>query len=238
MRRLFRDAEPRLLVSLFLIALAGWITVAVAEAVARGSTLRLDDALLRVARQQTDVALLRGPAWFPETVRDITALGSPVVLAGCTLAIAGFLDMSGRRRMAVYLVGSVGTGVLVASALKWAFERPRPAIVPHLSQVGSSSFPSAHAMMSAVVYLTLGSLVMTVVERRRLKWYVLAVAIALTVAVGVSRVLLGVHYPSDVLAGWTLGLVWSELCWLVWHFVERRRPLETSLPDLAANRPH
>jgi undecaprenyl-diphosphatase len=142
-------------------------------------------------------------------------LGSVIVLAGSTAAIFGFLWLSKKRTTAIFLAASVLSGSLVGAGLKQIFERPRPDLVPHLAHVTSASFPSGHSMMSAVTYLTLGGLVMAVAEGRLLKMYVLALAVTLSVLIGVSRVLLGVHYPSDVLAGWTFGLAWSEACWLV-----------------------
>jgi undecaprenyl-diphosphatase len=112
------------------------------------------------------------------------------------------------------LFAATGGGLLLSSLLKGWFNRPRPEIVPHLSYVYTSSFPSGHSMLAAVVYLTLGSLLAASVTRRRIKAYILFVAILLTTLVGVSRVYLGVHYPTDVLAGWMAGLAWSLLVWL------------------------
>ena len=88
------------------------------------------------------------------------------------------------------------------------------------------SFPSVHSLMSAVVYLTLGALLARMVARRRLKFYVLTLAVTLTGLVGISRVYLGVHYPSDVLAGWCVGLSWASLCWLVGRKLQRQGAIE------------
>src|SRR5207302_4145258 len=123
------------------------------------------------------------------------------------------------------LVATLG-GFLISGLLKNHYERPRPAVVPHLSYVYSSSFPSGHSMLSAVIYLTLGSLLARLAERRRLKIYCVAVAMLLTFLVGVSRVYLGVHYPTDVLAGWAAGLAWAVLCWLVTRYLQRHGAVE------------
>ena len=128
--------------------------------------------------------------------------------------------------MAFFVVGSVLSGQAVGMILKDAFQRQRPDLVPTSAYFSGASFPSGHTMMSAVTYLTLGALLARSQERRRLKAYFLLVAIFLTLAVGVTRVYLGVHWPTDVLAGWTAGAVWALLCWLTARRLQSRRTLE------------
>jgi len=99
--------------------------------------------------------------------------------------------------------------------MKQLFSRPRPTVVPHLREAFSTSFPSGHAMTSAIVYLTLGAMMMRVSEGRLTKLYCFALALLLTMLAGISRVFLGVHYPTDVIAGWSIGFVWASICWLV-----------------------
>jgi undecaprenyl-diphosphatase len=225
----FKAWEPRVLGSLLVIAVAAWAFLVIADRVTDGETHRTDVLLLRALRRADDITRLRGPHWLGEVVRDLTAIGGYAMLSLMTAAVVGFLFLSGRPRDARFVLTAVVGGWVLAYGLKFLFDRPRPDIVPHLSDVGSSSFPSGHSLMSAVVYLTLGSLLTTVVSSTRLKWYFLAVALVLTVLVGISRVCLGVHYPSDVLAGWSLGLAWAEACWLAHSFfIERRgaRPQE------------
>jgi undecaprenyl-diphosphatase len=128
--------------------------------------------------------------------------------------------------MVGFVLVSIVGGLLLSSGLKAMVSRPRPDVVPHLSIVYTSSFPSGHSMLSAVVYLTLGSLLAATTQQTVLRIYVLAVAVLLSVIVGVSRVYLGVHYPTDVLAGWVAGLGWALLCWLVARWMQRRRKVE------------
>ena len=210
----FRAWEPRALAALVVATAGIWAAVALSEAVREGETGRWDRWLLEIGRRPDDLGVMRGPSWLPEMVRDVTALGSVVVLAAATAGVIGFLWLSNKHTTAVFLAVATLGGGIVSAGLKLIFERPRPEIVPHLAHVSSASFPSGHSMMAAVTYLTLGGLIMAVVEDRRLKMYVLALAVTLSILIGVSRVLLGVHYPSDVLAGWTFGLAWSEACWL------------------------
>ena len=152
-------------------------------------------------------------------------------MALLTASVAGFLWL---RRMyaAMWLVVIATSGGLVASLLmKNMFDRPRPSIVPHLARVYTHSFPSGHAMLSAVVFLTLGALLGRFVEEMRLKAYFLLLAVMLTVVVGLSRVYMGVHYPTDVLAGWAAGFAWASACWLVAKFLQRRGAVERTTPE-------
>lgn len=213
--RSFQSWEPRVIGSLCVIAFAGWAFVQIAGEVTEGDTHAIDIRILMFLRATDDASVLRGPAWLGEAARDITALGGYSILILTTTGVTGFLALSGHHRTARFVLTAVLSGWLLSYVLKSAFDRPRPEIVPHLSVVYSSSFPSGHSLMSAVVYLTMGSLLTNVVDSTRLKCYFLAGATLLTVLVGLSRLWMGVHYPSDVLAGWCVGLAWAELCWLV-----------------------
>jgi undecaprenyl-diphosphatase len=163
--------------------------------------------------------------------RDFTALGGVGVLTFITIAALGSLLLSRRFRMALFTLVAVSGGMLLSTLLKLGFDRPRPDLVPHESIVYTASFPSGHSMMSAVTYLTLAALLNSVEPSRRLKAYLLIVAIAVTVLTGVSRVYLGVHWPTDVLAGWAAGAAWAALCWLVAHYMQRRGKVEKPAED-------
>lgn len=180
--------------------------------VTEGDTRALDEALLRSLRTANDLAQPIGPVWLTSVMRDVTALGSLTILAIITLLVLAFLLSQKRGRTAAVLAVSVITGTLVSSVLKVFIARPRPELVPHLVEVTSLSFPSGHAMISAVVYLTLGALLARQFKGRRTQVFVLSAAAVLTLLVGVSRIYLGVHYPTDVLGGWCAGATWAALC--------------------------
>jgi undecaprenyl-diphosphatase len=163
-----------------------------------------------------------GPLWVEEAMRDLTALGSTSVLVFILLSVIFYLLLAGKGKAALFIFAAVAGGQGLSSLLKLGVDRPRPDLVSHLAEVYTLSFPSGHAMLSAVTYLTLGSLLARVLPGRVLKTYVLAVAVIATLLVGISRVYLGVHWPSDVLAGWCAGSAWAMLCWLVSRRLLRR----------------
>ena len=219
------------------LAAAGLLAfVSIADEVIEGEAFGFDERLLLALRAPGDPADPLGPGWVEEAARDITALGSMVVLVLVTLAAIGFLLIVGRRHAAaVVAVATVG-GTLLSTALKELFGRPRPELVPHAMETFTASFPSGHAMLSAVTWLTLGALLARFQPRRRVKAYILSLAVLLTLLVGTSRVYLGVHWPSDVLAGWSLGAAWAILCWLVAQRLQRAGKVEpdTELPGNGA----
>lgn len=183
---------------------------------------RFDEALLLALRMPGDPADPIGSARFEEAVRDVTALGSFAVLALVTLAAAGFLFALGRNAEAGLVLFTAIGGQFVSETLKAFVGRPRPDLVAHIVDTTSASFPSGHAMMSAAIFLTIGAMLARVQERRRVKTYIRAVAVLITLLVGASRVYLGVHWPTDVLAGWCLGAAWAILCWGALAWITRR----------------
>lgn len=200
--------------------------VVLACAMTVGTTREVDARVVRALREAGDAADPVGPRWVEEAARDVTALGGYAFLTLLLTAVVGFLFL-GRHRSAGWLVlaATLG-GWFLSTAFKGAFARPRPDFVPHLSYATSSSFPSGHAMMATVVYLTLGALLARLVKARWAKWYFVGVGTVLTLLVGASRVYLGVHYPTDVLAGWSAGLAWALTCWLVARHLQRRGTVE------------
>lgn len=183
--------------------------------VIEGETHAFDEAVLLALREPADTADPIGPRWVEAAFRDLTALGGTTVLTVVTLVTFGYLLLARKAATALLVFVAVGGGTVLSSLLKSAYQRPRPDVVAHLVEVSSQSFPSGHAMLSAVTWLTLGTLLATVQPTRRLKAYVLGVGIAIAFLVGVSRLYLGVHWPTDVLAGWCIGTAWALACWLV-----------------------
>jgi len=197
-----------------------------AAEVFEGDTQAFDNRLLMALRRADDRSIPIGPPWLRAGALDITALGSPTVLGLATLAVCGFLLLQRMARTATFVFIATIGGWFLNETLKEVFQRARPAIVPHLQNVMTLSFPSGHAMNSAAVYLTLGALTMRLADRRVTKWYCMAAAMLLTFLVGTSRIFLGVHYPTDVLAGWLLGMTWALACWTVERRIEQSAGLQ------------
>ena len=166
-----------------------------------------------------------GPAGTLSAVRDITALGSAAVLIVLTLLILGYLVMCRHYRVAVLIAAATAGGQAVNYLLKESFDRARPNTLLHLVEVSSASFPSGHSMAGSIFYLTIGALLARTAQRRREKAYFLGAALLLTLGIGFSRIYLGVHYPTDVLAGWCAGTVWALTCWFVADWLGRRGKL-------------
>lgn len=208
-----------------------WLFIAITDEVMEGETHSTDEAILLALRNPADLADPIGPGWVEELGRDFTALGGVGVLLLITLAAVGYLLLNRRFRAALFTIVAVSGGQLLSTLMKIGYARPRPDLVPHGSIVYTASFPSGHAMMSAITYLTLAALLSRVQPKRRLKAYFLFVAVVLTLLVGVSRVYLGVHWPTDVLAGWAAGAAWASLCWIVLGWLQRRGQVEGVLEE-------
>jgi undecaprenyl-diphosphatase len=221
-----RNVEIGGLLLLCLIVASVWGLAELTDEVLEGATRSLDRDILLALRTPGDLSDPVGSPYVEEMARDLTALGGTVVITGATLLAAGFFLMRGSLGSMFYLLVATGGGIAISSIGKEFFDRPRPDLVPHGSLVYTASFPSGHSMMAAVAYLTLGVLIARVLPQRRQKVYVLSIAVVLTLLVGVSRVYLGVHWPTDVAAGWLAGAAWAVLCVLVARILSRRGHVE------------
>jgi undecaprenyl-diphosphatase len=219
-------ADGTFLVSLLAVVAALWLFAGVADLVEDRRSQEVDERIMRSLRRSDQPGQPVGPESLPGMMRDITALGSTVVLVLVVLAVAGFLLVRRQLHACALLVVASGGGALLNQGLKSLFSRPRPDLALHLTEVRSASFPSGHAMASAIIYLTLAAILATMVKPLTHRLYFLGLAALLTLAVGVSRVYLGVHYPTDVLAGWTAGLAWALLCWMVARRLQREGAVE------------
>ena len=219
------------------ITAALWGFVFLADEVSDGETGDFDRTLLLALRNPADPADPLGPVWLEQTAKDLTALGGFPVTGLITTLVLVYLLMIGRKGAAALVVVSIGGGMLLSSVLKLLFARARPDLVPHAVDVFTASFPSGHATMTAAVYFTLGALLMRVVPERRLKIFVMVAAVVIVLIVGVSRVYLGVHWPTDVLAGWCIGFAWATLWWLVAAILQRRGRIDGDQPESRSVRP-
>ena len=196
--------------------------VELTDDVQEGDTTRFDRWVLQSLRRADDPAVPIGPAWLREAGLDFTALGSHAIVLLVVVAVAGFVALKRQWRV-MWLVLAASLGAMALSAVaKHVIGRERPDVVPHLSEVSTPSFPSGHATLAAAVYLTLGAVLAQVVTGRWPRAYCLLLSAFVAIAVGLSRVYLGVHYPTDVLGGWSLGLAWALVCWAVAHYLKER----------------
>lgn len=207
--------EPVVVVTFLIASISGFLFFSLMSEMLEGETHAFDEAILRALRSPEDLATPIGPDWLTKAVTDITSLGGVTVLALLTTLSVVYLLLIRKRVTGLFLLASVLGGWMVSNALKLGVARPRPDLVPHLVEVHDLSFPSGHAMLSAVTYLTLGLLLARMQTSRAARYYFVATAVFLTLLIGMSRVYLGVHFPTDVLGGWSAGAAWACLCWLI-----------------------
>lgn len=201
----FGSFEVRFLFVTIAVVCATFAVVLLLDVFREGATAAFDRSLILAFRSPTDAGDALGPHWVEEMGRDFTALGGFPVLSLLTLAIVGFLVFRRQRAAAAIVLGSTLIALALSSSLKATIDRTRPDLVPHGQHVYTASFPSGHSMHAAATWFTLGSLLALFQQRRRIKVFVLSMAAVTTVLVGVSRVYLGVHWPTDVLGGWAFG---------------------------------
>ncbi|MGZ2460968.1 undecaprenyl-diphosphatase [Rhizobium anhuiense] len=217
--------EPLTLIVLASVAGGLFVLQRLTSEVLEGETFRFDEAILLALRRPGELAVPIGPAWLTHAVDDITSLGGVTILSLMTVLVTVYLLLDRRWPIAIFVFSSVLTGWLASTLLKILVARPRPDIVPHLVEVSDLSFPSGHAMVSAVTYLTLGALLARTQRYRSTRIFVMGAGVFLAVIVGLSRIYLGVHYPTDVFAGWCAGALWALGCWLISkQFVPSRAP--------------
>jgi undecaprenyl-diphosphatase len=192
-----------------------------------------DRTILLAMRSDVERTDPIGPEWFEGMVRDVTSFGGMIVQVMVACAVIGFLLLERKKRAALFVLVSIAGGSVIGHLLKELFERPRPELISRDMTVFSHSFPSGHSMMAAATYLTLGALLARTQRSKLVKAYVLVLAILLTIAVGFSRVYLGVHWPTDVLAGWIMGASWALICWAIALRLQKKKVVEAPAGDPA-----
>lgn len=208
------ELRSRLLIGLG-VALTFWGFLEIADEIAEDDLRDVEASIMYAMRVPGDTEDPIGPLWLEEAARDVTSLGSFALLSIVAGGSVLFLALTGRGHAAGFVMLAVVSGVVLSSVLKSSFDRARPDLIAHQMHTLTKSFPSGHALLSAVVYLTLGSLVAVTQPRRRVKLFLISASVSLTMLVGVTRIYLGVHWPTDVIGGWFLGASWALAWWLV-----------------------
>jgi undecaprenyl-diphosphatase len=205
-----RDLVPLIVLGSAALAIFGFLKLA--SEIQEGETHAIDLAILHALRQSGRPDLPIGPLWLQQAALDITSLGSVTVLSFLLFGAMGYLLLIRKTQNALLLAASAGGGWLLSSVLKELYDRPRPDLVPEAVAHLNPSFPSGHAMLSAVIYLTLAALLMRTQANPKVKAYLLGLALTATFLVGLTRIYLGLHWPTDVVGGWSLGAGWAILC--------------------------
>ncbi|QDS95728.1 phosphatidylglycerophosphatase B [Roseimaritima multifibrata] len=215
---------------LLVIALGAAGFASLADEVLEGDSHDWDQRILLGMRSPGNPSDPLGPSWFEESARDITALGSVAVLTIFTATMAAYLYVKKQPWIALFVVAAILSGTAVSGAMKSGFNRPRPELVPHQTRIYTKSFPSGHSALSSLVYLTLGAVLARSERDRKTRFILIGVPVLLSLLIGVSRVYLGVHWPTDVLAGWLFGVTWAAGAWLIFRLIQRRYRLPVEQP--------
>jgi len=199
--------------------------------VAGGAPSTFDRSAMLAFRKSSNPSVPIGPAWLQEAARDITSLGSIIVLGIITFAVVGYLFLASKPAVAGLMLIAVLGGIVLNDLLKFAFARPRPDFVTHVARVFTTSFPSGHATLSAITYLTIAALLARTYPSYTMGLYFISLAVFLTALIGVSRIYLGVHYPTDILGGWCIGGAWALGCWVLMAWLQAGGQVEPPSPS-------
>lgn len=232
-RRTMVVAEDRLpwryILAVMVFGLMGFLVLELWSEIDEGDARAIDRAILLAFRNPADTTSLIGPGWIEQVTKDITTLGSPAVLVLAVFGAAGFMVARRSYRMAAIVIAASASGSLVVVLLKGVFDRARPDVVTRLVEETSMSFPSGHAANSAIIYLTIAVLFVRVEQSLRTRIFALALGILVVLSIGISRLALGVHWPTDVVAGWLIGAVWAS----IWAMVVKLPTIDSAV-DLSA----
>lgn len=230
----FVRAEFVLVASLAVIATAVLAFIKIADEMSEGEVHGFDMAVLQMLHPDpANPSDPLGPKWLDHAAADLTAIGSVSVLAVLALLVGAFLVMQRKRLEAAIIAVAFAGGLTISQLLKEFFNRERPPEAYRASEILNASFPSGHALLSTVVFLTLGAMLVQAAKGQALRIYVMSAAIALTLIVGLTRIYLGVHWTTDVLAGWSAGAAWATACWLAGRWLKQRNGRQ-GVPEKAA----
>jgi len=218
--------EIKVLLALLLLFISVLTFLEIGDAISAGETRQFDLSIIEFFRAEDDFNKPTGPPWITEFMTDITALGGGYVLAIITIFVLIFLTLQKHYDAFWLLLAATAGGTLISFGLKEIYGRERPDLAFRLITTTYLSFPSGHSMMSAVLYLTQAAIVARFQRTWKIRIYILSAALFLTIIIGFSRVYLGVHYPTDVIGGWTIGLAWASLCWCIAWYIQRRKRLK------------
>jgi undecaprenyl-diphosphatase len=181
--------------------------------VAGGKFSALDQSIMLALRNPNDQSVPIGPAWLRDVARDVTSLGSTIVLGTITFTVEGYLLLAREFATASLMIIALLGGLALNNILKLAFARSRPTFIVHETRFRTTSFPSGHATMSTITYLTIGTLLARTHPSFAADLFFICFAVLVSIFVGISRIYLGVHYLTDILAGWCIGTAWAMFCW-------------------------
>jgi undecaprenyl-diphosphatase len=222
--------EVRPLLALLLAAALGIVFAKILSELLEGDLASVDRAILQLFRAPGNPSEPLGPFWLQTVARDITSLGGLAILSLVTIASLGYLALTRQWSTAVMVIVSVLGGTAISSAVKLLMQRQRPDFSAEVVHLHDYSFPSGHSLLSAVTYLTIGILLARAQSRLTMKIYLVSLAMGVTILVGLSRLYLGVHWPTDVLAGWCAGAAWAILCWSAAEWLHIRRATDEQVP--------
>lgn len=217
----FARLEIAAVTALFVIAVGVMSFVELADDMTESDGQAVDASVLAMMRPHADPSDAWGPWWLEEAAADLTSLGGIAVLSLFATIVVVFLIMQRKRLSALLLLVGLGGGVALSEGLKAVFERDRPPQIYQAVDTINASFPSGHALLSAVFYLSIAVMLTRAFPERHFKVFVLGVGMLLTLIVGLTRIYLGAHWASDVLAGWSVGAAWAMALWLVAYSLQR-----------------
>lgn len=206
--------ELSALILITVVVGAAWGAVEIADLPREGASRSLDEVMLSVFRSSSDRTNPVGSRGIEDISRNISSMGSNAVLVFVSIIVVSYLLAQGRKKASWLVVASIVGSLGISFVLKLLFDRPRPDLSVESVHVTTSSFPSGHAMVSMAVYTLFAALLARLDSRRWVKIFFLASAVLINLVIGITRLHLGTHWPTDLLAGWTIGAAWTTLCWL------------------------